>query len=50
MNHATAGCLGDGICTSDRVELIDQSTNMELGGALGPANHFGGHATSRYLQ
>src|SRR5262249_51051400 len=32
MNHATMGCMGDGICTPDRIELVDESTNMELGG------------------
>jgi hypothetical protein len=31
MNHATPGCLGDGVCTPDRIELVDHSTNMELG-------------------
>jgi hypothetical protein len=31
MNHATAGCLGDGICSPDCIELVDQSTNVELG-------------------
>jgi hypothetical protein len=32
MNHATAGCLGDGICPPDCIELVDQSTNVKLGG------------------
>jgi hypothetical protein len=31
MNHATAGCLGDSICSPNGVELVDQSTNVELG-------------------
>ena len=32
MNDTATGRLGDGICTPDRIELVDQSTNMELGG------------------
>ena len=32
MNHATTSCMGDGVGTPDRIELVDQSTNMELGG------------------
>jgi hypothetical protein len=32
MNHATTGCMGDGVCAPDRIELVDQSTYMELGG------------------
>jgi hypothetical protein len=32
MNDTPTGRLGDGICTPDRIELVDQSTNMELGG------------------
>ena len=32
MNHTATGRLGDGICTPDRIELVDQSTDMELGG------------------
>jgi hypothetical protein len=31
MNHATTGCMGDSVCTPDRIELVDQSTYMELG-------------------
>jgi hypothetical protein len=25
MNHTTTGCMGDGVCTPDRIELVDQS-------------------------
>jgi hypothetical protein len=25
MKHATTGCTGDGVCTPDRFELVDQS-------------------------
>ena len=32
MNHATTSCMGDGVCTPDRIELVDQSTYMETGG------------------
>jgi hypothetical protein len=31
MNHATAGCMGDGVGTPDRIELVDQSTYVKLG-------------------
>ena len=37
MNHATTGCMGDGVCTPDRIELVDQSTYMELGRVNGYA-------------
>ena len=30
MNHVTAGCLGDGICPPDCIELVDQSTNVKM--------------------
>ena len=30
MNHTTTGGMGDGVCTPDRIELIDQSTDVEL--------------------
>src|SRR5262249_58959343 len=30
MNHAATGRLSDRICTPDRIELVDQSTNMKL--------------------
>src|SRR5262249_30294036 len=32
MNHATTGCMGNGVCTSDRIELVDQCTHVKLGG------------------
>ena len=32
MYHAPAGCLRNSICPPDRIELVDQSTDMELGG------------------
>ena len=31
MNHTTTGGMGDGVCTPDRIELVDQSTDVELG-------------------
>ena len=31
MNHATAGCMGDGVGTPDRIELVYQSTYVKLG-------------------
>jgi hypothetical protein len=31
MKHTTTGCMGDDICTPDRIELVDQSTDVELG-------------------
>jgi len=31
MNHATTGGMGDGVCTPNRIELVDQSTDVELG-------------------
>jgi hypothetical protein len=31
MNHATTGCMGNGVCTPDRIELIDQCTHVKLG-------------------
>ena len=32
LNDATAGCMCDGVGASDRIQLVDQSTHMELGG------------------
>jgi hypothetical protein len=37
MNNATAGRMGDGVCTPDRIELVDQCTYMELGRVDGNA-------------
>jgi hypothetical protein len=37
MNHAATGRLSDRICTPDRIELVDQSTNMKLRGMDGYA-------------
>ena len=31
MNHTTTGCMGDGVGTPNRIELVDQSTDVELG-------------------
>ena len=31
VNHTTTGCMGDGVCTPDRIEFVDQSTDVELG-------------------
>src|SRR5262249_11315914 len=31
VNHATTGCMGDRVCTLDRLETVRQSTYMELG-------------------
>jgi hypothetical protein len=31
MNNATAGCMGDGVGTPDRIELVDQCTHVKLG-------------------
>ena len=30
MNHAATGCMGDGVCTADRIELVDQSLRVCL--------------------
>src|SRR6516165_5049604 len=30
MNHATTGCMGDGVCTPDRIEVVDKCSSMEL--------------------
>ena len=27
MYHATAGCMSDGVCAPDRIELVNQSTS-----------------------
>jgi hypothetical protein len=32
LNNATAGRMCDGVGASDRIQLVDQSTHMELGG------------------
>jgi hypothetical protein len=31
MNHTTTGGMGHGVCTPDRIEPVDQSTDVELG-------------------
>jgi len=31
MNHTTTGRMGDGVCAPDRIKLVDQSTDVELG-------------------
>ena len=30
MDHATTGRMGYSVCAPDRIELVDQSTHMEL--------------------
>jgi hypothetical protein len=31
LNYATTGCMGNGISAPDRIELVDQRTDVELG-------------------
>jgi hypothetical protein len=31
MNHATAGCMGDSVCTPHRIEFVGQSMDVKLG-------------------
>ena len=31
MNNATTGCMGDGVGTPDRIELVNQCTHVKLG-------------------
>jgi hypothetical protein len=31
MNNTTAGCMGDSIGTPDRIEFVDQCSDVELG-------------------
>jgi hypothetical protein len=37
LNYAAASCMGDSIGTPDRIELIDQCTNVKFGRRCGLA-------------